>query len=208
MTAFSMLAPLWRRGLLRVLLASAAVGLLGGCSAMLAQNPASALKPVNAVADAGADRLILKGHDVVSYFTQGRHALGLAQYSSIYEQVSFRFANAEHKALFDANPQKYLPQYGGYCADGLVYAIPWGGDADTWRIDDGKLYIFGGASSKAAFELDLATNRQLADKYWAGEVKGSNSFIQRGYRLVFKVPHYKSGAELAQLVEAARAKKP
>ena len=208
MTAFSMLAPLWRRGLLRVLLASAAVGLLGGCSAMLAQNPASALKPVNAVADAGADRLILKGHDVVSYFTQGRHALGLAQYSSIYEQVSFRFANAEHKALVDANPQKYLPQYGGYCADGLVYAIPWGGDADTWRIDDGKLYIFGGASSKAAFELDLATNRQLADKYWAGEVKGSNSFIQRGYRLVFKVPHYKSGAELAQLVEAARAKKP
>ena len=90
----------------------------------------------------------------------------------------------------------------------MVYAIPWGGDADTWRIDDGKLYIFGGASSKAAFELDLATNRQLADKYWAGEVKGSNSFIQRGYRLVFKVPHYKSGAELAPLVEAARAKKP
>lgn len=211
MTAFSMLAPLCRRGLLPLLLGAAAVGLLGGCSAMQAmqaQNPASALKPVNAVAEAGADRLMLKGHDLVSYFTQGRHALGLAQHSSVYEQVSFRFANAEHKALFDANPQKYLPQYGGYCADGLVYAIPWGGDADTWRLDDGKLYIFGGAGSKAAFELDLAANRQLADKYWADEVKGSNSFIQRSYRLLFKVPHYKSGAELAQLVEAARSKKP
>ena len=122
--------------------------------------------------------------------------------------MSFRFASAEHKALFDANPQKYLPQYGGYCADGLVYGIPWGGDADTWRIDDGKLYIFGGISSKEAFELDVPRNRQLADKYWAEEVKGRNSFVQRGYRLVFKVPHYKSGAELAQLVEAARAKKP
>ena len=206
----SFLQPL-RRGLLRLLLAGAAVGLLGGCSAMQAmqaQNPSSALKPVNAVADAGADRLMLKGHDVVSYFTQGRHALGLAQYSSVYEQVSFRFASAEHKALFDANPQKYLPQYGGYCADGLVYGIPWGGDADTWRIDDGKLYIFGGISSKDAFELDLPRNRQLADKYWADEVKGHNSFVQRGYRLVFKVQHYKSGAELAQLVEAARVKKP
>ena len=211
MTTLSTQGPAWRHRLIRLLLASAAAGLLGGCSAMQAmqaQNPSSALKPVNAVADAGTDRLMLKGHDVVSYFTQGRHALGLAQHSSVYEQVTFRFASAEHKALFDASPQKYLPQYGGYCADGLVYGIPWGGDADTWRIDDGKLYIFGGASSKAAYELDVPRNRQLADKYWAEEAKGSNSFVQRGYRLVFKVPHYKSGAELAQMVDAARAKKP
>ncbi|MBL8333517.1 MAG: hypothetical protein JNM08_10445, partial [Rubrivivax sp.] len=49
---------------------------LGGCSAMVAQNPSGALKPVNAVADAGDERVMLKGHDVVAYFTQGRHALG------------------------------------------------------------------------------------------------------------------------------------
>ena len=211
MNVSSMRGPGWRLGLLRALLASLVISLLGGCSAMQAmqaQNPSSALKPVNAVADGTDSRVMLKGHDVVAYFTQGRHALGLAQHSSAYQEVTFRFASAEHKALFDANPQKYLPQYGGYCADGLVYAIPWGGDADTWRIDDGKLYIFGGASSKAAFELDVARNRQLADKYWAEEVQGRNSFVQRGYRLVFKVPHYKSGAELAQLVDAARAKKP
>ena len=201
----------WRRPLARLLLAGSLLGLLAGCSsmqAMQAQNPASGLKPVNAVAGAGSDRLMLKGHDLVAYFTQGRHALGQAQFSSVYEQVTFHFASAEHKALFDASPQKYLPQYGGYCADGLVYGIPWGGDADTWRIDDGKLYIFGGAGSKAAFELDLPRNRQLADRYWADEVKGSNSFVQRGYRLVVRVPHYKSGAELAQLVEAAKLKKP
>ena len=211
MNVSSMRGPGWRLGLLRALLASVVIGLLGGCSAMQAmqaQNPSSALKPVNAVADGADSRVMLKGHDVVAYFTQGRHALGLAQHSSLYQEVTFRFASAEHKALFDANPQKYLPQYGGYCADGLVYAIPWGGDADTWRIDDGKLYIFGGASSKDAFELDVARNRQLADKYWAEEVQGRNSFVQRSYRLVFKVPHYKSGAELAQLVDAARAKKP
>ena len=187
------------------LLASAL--LLGGCSAMVAQNPSGSLKPVNAVAAEGSDRLMLKGHDVVAYFTQGRHQLGQPGISSVHEGVTFRFASAEHKALFDQAPQKYLPQYGGFCASGIAYAIPWGGDADTWRIIDGKLYIFGGAGSRDAFELDVPGNLALANRYWADEVAGSNSFWQRSKRLVFRVPHYKSGAELAAAVAAAKAAK-
>lgn len=192
----------------RALTAAAVIGAvsLAGCSAMLAQNPSSALKPVNAVPEAGTESLMLKGHDVVSYFTDGRHAAGSPQFQSRYEDVTFRFASAAHKALFDASPQKYLPQYGGFCADGMVYAIPWGGDADTWMLRDGKLYIFGGAGSKAAFLLDVPRNIQLADGYWANEVRGSNSFFQRSKRLVFRVPHYKSGEELAQLVREAETK--
>ena len=177
---------------------------LAGCGALQAQNPSSALKPVNAVAIDSDERVMLKGHDVVAYFTQGKHALGSAQIKSVYEGVTFRFASAEHKALFDKGPAKYLPQYGGYCANGIVYGIPWGGDADTWRIDDGKLYIFGGAGSKAGYELDVKKNRELADKYWKEEVAGSNSFLQRGKRLVLRVPHYKSGEELAKEVAAAK----
>lgn len=180
---------------------------LTGCSAMQAQNPSSTLRPVNAVPGEGDERLMLKGHDVVAYFTQGRHALGSGQFKSTHEGVSFRFTSAEHKALFDANPAKYLPQYGGFCANGIVYGIPWGGDADTWRMIDGRLYVFGGQGSKEAFELDLAGNLKLADRYWADEVAGSNSFWQRSKRLVFRVPHYKSGAELAKEVAAAKAKK-
>lgn len=182
--------------------------LLGGCTAMTAQNPDSPLRPVNAVADGADARVMLKGHDVVSYFTDGRHALGSPQWSSTYQGVTFRFASAEHKRLFDADPQKYLPQYGGYCANGLAYAIPWGGDADSWRILDGKLYIFGGQGSKEAFELDVTGNRALADRYWKEEVAGQNSFWQRSKRLVFRVPHYKSGEELAKMVADAKAKKP
>ena len=180
--------------------------LLGGCSALVAQNPNSALTPVNAVADGADDRVMLKGYDVVAYFTQGQHQLGTPQIKSVYEGVTFRFASAEHKALFDANPARYLPQYGGYCANGMVYGIPWGGDGDTWLIVDGKLYINGGAGSKAAFLLDVPGNIRLADKYWAEEARSSNSFVQRAKRLVLRVPHYKTGPELEQMVKQAAAK--
>jgi hypothetical protein len=179
--------------------------LLGGCTAMTAQNPPGSWRPVNAVAVDGESRLMLGGHDVVAYWTLGRHAMGSAQFQSTHENVTFRFMSAQHKALFDAEPQKYLPQFGGYCTNGIVYGIPWGGDADSWRIDNGRLFIFGGAGSKAAFELDLAGNTALADRYWRDEVAGSHSFWQRAKRLVFRVPHYKSGEQLAAAVAAAQA---
>ena len=190
-----------------LVVAGLSILLLGGCSALVAQNPVSALTPVNAVADGDDDRVMLKGYDVVAYFTQSRHAIGSPQIKSVYQGVTFRFASAEHKRLFDANPTQYLPQYGGYCANGLVYGIPWGGDGDTWVVVDGKLYINGGAGSKAAFMLDVPGHIKLADKYWAEEVKGSNSFVQRAKRLVFRVPHYKSGDELDRMVKEAAAKK-
>jgi YHS domain-containing protein len=178
---------------------------LTGCGAMLAQNPSSALKPVNAVAAEPESRLLLKGADVVAYFTQGQYVQGKPEFRSQHEGVDFRFASAEHKALFDKNPAQYLPQFGGYCANGIVYGIPWGGDADTWKMIDGKLYIFGGQASKDAFELNSTANLALAQRYWDTEVKGGNSFIQRGKRLVFKVAHYQSGEQLAQAVAAAKA---
>lgn len=177
---------------------------LAGCAPLVTQSPNEGMRPVNVQAGDGGQRLMLGGHDVVAYFTEGRHRLGDPRFSSTYKGVTFRFASAEHKARFDANPTAHLPQYGGYCANGIVYGIPWGGDADSWRIDDGKLYIFGGKGSKAAYELDIPGNRKLADAYWRDEVDGSNAFLQRAYRLTFKVPHYRSGEDLARMVAAAQ----
>jgi len=176
---------------------------LTGCAALMAQNPSGPLKPVRAVAIGDDGHVMLDGHDVVAYFTLGRHAKGTPQFKTQHQGVTFHFANAEHKALFDREPARYLPQYGGFCANGIVYGIPWGGDADTWRLIDGKLYIFGGASSRAAFELETKTNLALADRYWADEVAGSNSFVQRSWRLVFRVPHYQTSEELARKLQAA-----
>lgn len=192
----------------RALLAGVLVAGLAGCGAMSAQNPSSALSPVNAVELPPDARVMLKGADVVAYFTVGKHLQGNPAFKSTHEGVVFHFASADHKAAFDAAPQQYLPQYGGYCANGIVYGIPWGGDADTWKMIGGKLYIFGGQGSQDAFELDEPANLALAEQYWQDEVKGGHSFIQRAKRLVFKVPHYKTGEELAKAVAEAKAQKP
>lgn len=176
---------------------------LSGCSAMTAQNPASELTPVNAAKMEGADRLMLFGADVVAYITQNAYVQGKPEFSSNYQKVDFHFSSPEHKALFDAEPTRYIPQYGGYCANGIMFGIPWGGNASDFRVVNGKTYIFGGTVSQAAFELELDNNIALADEYWAQEVKGNNSFIQRAKRLVVRVPHYKTGEEQAAEVQAA-----
>jgi YHS domain-containing protein len=191
---------------LRHLLLVFATLLLAGCGAMTAQNPSGKYTPVNAVAEGDEARVMLKGADVVAYFVSNKYQQGLPQFTSRYEDISFRFASAENKALFDKQPSKYLPEFGGYCANGLVYAIPWGGDADTWKMINGKLYIFGGQASKDGFEVDEKKNLALAESYWKDEVAGNNSFFQRWKRLVFRVPHYKSGEELAKAVAEAKAK--
>jgi YHS domain-containing protein len=179
---------------------------LTACAPMIVQSPGGVLSPVNAVSEGEDKHLILFGHDVVAYFTEGKHRVGSAQFKSRVGEVTFRFASAEHKALFDKEPAKYTPQFGGYCANGTVYGIPWGGDADTWSILDGKLYIFGGKASKDAFMLNPTKNLELANQYWKSEIAGSNAFVQRNKRILSKVPHYKSGEQLAAEVAAAPKK--
>ena len=181
---------------------------LGACAPFVTQSPGQGLSPVNAIKEGDDTHLMLFGHDVVSYFTENTHKLGTPSLKTVYKGVTFRFSKAEHKALFDKEPEKYIPQFGGYCANGIVYGIPGGGDADSWRMIEGKLYIFGGNGSRDAFFLDIPKNVALAQKYWAEEVSGSNAFIQRTKRTtVARVAHYKTGAELAAEVAKAQGSK-
>ena len=189
----------------RLILAVVTGVLFSGCAPLVTQSPGQGLSPVNAVSEGEDKHLILKGHDVVAYFTDKADRAGSPAIRSVYRGVTFRFATPEHKALFDQAPEKYIPQFGGYCTNGIVYGIPWGGDTDLWEIFDGKLYMFGGRGSHDAFMLDVPRNMALANKYWSEEVNGANALVQRTKRLVFRVPHYKTGKELAE--EVARAKK-
>ena len=178
--------------------------ILSGCDAMMAQNPGGTISPVNAITTETDDHLMLFGADVVAYFTDNQYTQGSAEFRSEYQGVDFHFASAANKARFDADPPAYIPQYGGYCANGIMFAIPWGGNAQDFIVENGKLYIFGGKISKQAFLLDLENSIRLADQYWQDEVEDNNSFWQRGKRLVFRVPHYQTGEEQAAAVRAAQ----
>jgi len=192
---------------MRLALAVAALSFaLAGCAPLMTQSPGKGLSPVNAVSEGEDHHLMLFGNDVVSYFTEGTHRMGSPAIKSVYKHVTFRFSKPEHKAMFDAAPEKYIPQYGGYCTNGIVYGIPWGGNADTWKLINGKLYIFGGQGSMDAFMLDVPRDMSLAEKYWNEEMNGNNAFWQRSKRMVFRVPHWKTGEELAKEVAAAKAK--
>ncbi|MDX1669437.1 MAG: YHS domain-containing (seleno)protein [Limnobacter sp.] len=178
---------------------------LAGCSAMNAQNPSQGYGPVNVFPNEEGENALLGGADVVAYFTEGEYKQGSSDHQTNYKGVPIFFSSAENKALFEKTPEQYLPEYGGYCANGVMFGIPWGGNASDYRMENGKLYIFGGTVSQKAFELEMQENIKLADQYWADEIQGSNSFIQRAQRLVFRVPHYQSGAEQAELVQKANS---
>src|SRR3982750_2915286 len=103
--------------------------IVSACAPFITQSPGAGLSPVNAVSEGEDKHLMLFGYDVVNYFTDRVHRKGDPAIKTVYKEVTFRFATPEHKKMFDAAPDKYMPQLGGYCANGIVYAIPWGGDA-------------------------------------------------------------------------------
>ena len=171
--------------------------LLAGCGSM------------NVVSDGADSRLMLKGYDPVAYFTAGKAVPGNPGIKADHQGVTYRFSSEDNRRLFVANPGKFAPQYGGFCTNGLVYAIPLGGEPTNFKIIDNKLYLFGGARSKIYFEMDQEKNLKLADQYWESEVKDSNWRMQSWKRVWFsKVPHYKTNKDLAAEYEKKYGKPP
>lgn len=162
----------------------------------------SACATHNTVSDGDDSKLMLKGHDPVAYHTQGKPVPGQPAIKAEHDGVTYRFASEENRKLFTQAPDKYAPQYNGFCSNGMVYAIPLGGNHDTFRVINGKLYMFGGENSKKYFEMDLERNMKLADGYWESEAKGGSARLQAWKRLAFKVPHYKTNRELAAVYDA------
>lgn len=184
-------------GLIRNLLTMAALvlfALLGGCATH------------NTISDGADSKLMLKGYDPVAYFTMNKPVRGNPDIKAEHEGVTYRFASAEDRALFVQNPDKYKPQYNGFCSNGMAYAIPLGGEPENFKIVDGRLFVFGGANSKKYWEMDQQRNLALSDKYWREEVQGSSARLQAWKRLIFRVPHYKTNNELAAEWETRQTK--
>lgn len=88
------------------------------------------------------DGIALAGYDVVSYFQQPKPLKGVANFQSEYNQVKYFFATRENQNLFEATPQKFIPQYDGYCALAVSYGKKISIDPQTFKITDAKLYLF------------------------------------------------------------------
>jgi YHS domain-containing protein len=84
---------------------------------------------------------VVRGYDPVAYFTEGRPVPGCSDFSVEYEGGKYLFATAANRDTFKAKPEKYAPQYGGYCAYGVAVAKKFDIDPSSWRIVDGKLYF-------------------------------------------------------------------
>ncbi len=87
------------------------------------------------------DGYAVHGYDVVAYFTVGAPTLGNDRFIAEYQGVAYRFASADNRDRFAADPAAYAPQYGGYCAFGTAFGRKFDGDPLAWRIVDGELYL-------------------------------------------------------------------
>jgi len=113
----------------------------------------------------------IQGYDPVAFFTQGKPVKGQPQYESKYNGARYLFRSAEDKATFDANPSKYEPQFGGFCA----YAVSEGHTApvkvEAFMIVNGRLLMQYDLDVKKVFEKDPQGRLEKADKNWPGIVE-------------------------------------
>ena len=139
--------------------------------------------------------VMLLGYDPVAYFILGQPLRGKPDLKANLPERTYYFASSENKALFDANPAKYEPQYGGFCSSGAAFAVKLGSDPTAWQIHEGRLFIFGDVLGQAAWQVDPAWNLAHGDRLWPViQDKGWRGQSLRAY--ASKVSHYKTGAQI------------
>jgi YHS domain-containing protein len=128
------------------------------------------------------DGVAVQGYDTVAYFSDNKAVKGNPKFNSEYEGAKYFFTSTEHKALFETNPAKYAPAYGGYCGyaasiDRLSPISP-----EWFQIIDGKLILQHNKKAYDKFNADLKGNVMKADENWPGLVARNGS---GGKSLVF-----------------------
>lgn len=91
--------------------------------------------------NADANDVALHGYDPVSYFTAGKPVKGSGAFTATYKNAIFKFASAENRDTFRADPTRFAPQYGGYCAYGASLEKKFDGDPHAWKVVNNKLYL-------------------------------------------------------------------
>ena len=107
-------------------------------------------------------RLGIKGYDPVAYFTLQRATPGRPQFEYSWDEHVWRFASAEHRELFMADPVRYAPQFANFCAVALARGEVREANPEYWLISEGKLYLFGKSYGPDLFRKELGQNIERA----------------------------------------------
>lgn len=106
------------------------------------------------------------GYDPVAYFTAGKPTPGKPQFTAVHEGATYRFASAENLAAFKADPARYAPQYGGWCAYGVAQGVKADGDPNVWKVVDGKLYLNVNPSVGRKWSQDIPGYLRQSEAKW------------------------------------------
>ncbi len=121
----------------------------------------------SAHAEDATDHVAIQGYDVVAYFTDGKATKGSSDISLSFDDSRWQFASTAHKEMFAADPDRYMPQYGGSCAGGMVLGLLVAANPENWVIVDGRLYMISGTKADIeAWKAHAAENIAAADKNW------------------------------------------
>ena len=115
----------------------------------------------------------IKGYDTVAYFEAGKAVRGKESFTFQWHNMTWYFLTGANRDLFAANPEKYAPQYDGYCAWAMSEARKAVTDPEVWKIVDGKLYLNCSLSAAEKWNQDIPGNIKKADANWL-KLKGGN----------------------------------
>lgn len=124
-------------------------------------------KPVPPISRNAAG-LALKGYDPVAYFEVAKAVPGSPEFSHEFDGAKFLFRSETSKALFVADPAKYMPQYGGYCAWAVGHNYTAPADPEAWKMVDGKLYLNYNKGVQLKWIAEEGKLISAGDSNWAG----------------------------------------
>jgi YHS domain-containing protein len=112
--------------------------------------------------------IAVRGTDVVAYFTEGRPRAGEAQFAHDWNGARWLFASAANRDAFAADPARFAPAYGGFCAWAVSQGYTAPIDPAAWRIVEGRLYLNYDRSVQRRWERDMPGHIRRADANWPG----------------------------------------
>lgn len=110
----------------------------------------------------------IQGYDPVAYFTEGEPVKGSDDFTATYDGATYRFASAANRDAFVADPEKYAPQYGGFCAYAVAHDATAPIDPQAFTVLNGKLYLNYSDHVRAQWRNDAADFISRADANWPG----------------------------------------